>query len=98
VRAEMNEIRAWGSGGIKSPREKRSTGRETCHSATLFTSNPTWTGQVLNVGLGCETLVTSAAVVTRKLGLNFGRRLGLYFSSPGRDQIGAHSASYPVGI
>jgi len=94
----MNEIWAWGIGWIISPREKRSTGRETRHSATLFTSNPIWTGQVLiECWLGCERLVTSVVVVTRKLGLNFGRRWD-YFSSPGRDHIGAHPASYPVGM
>jgi hypothetical protein len=86
-----------GSGGIIRPSEKRSTGRETRRSATLFTSNPIWTGQVLNVGLGCERLVTSVVVVTRKRA-KFREAMGLYFSLPGRDQIGAHPAPYPVGM
>lgn len=75
----------------------RSTGRETRHSATLFTSSPIWTGQVLNVGL----YVTGRWLVLLSLLENWGYISGgdgTVFSSPGRDQIGAHPASYPVGM
>jgi hypothetical protein len=39
--------------------EKRSTGRETCNSATLSTKNPTLTGLGLNPSLRCERPATN---------------------------------------
>jgi hypothetical protein len=38
--------------------ENRSTGGQTCHSATLCTTNLTWTGLGSDLGLRCERLAT----------------------------------------
>jgi hypothetical protein len=44
---------------MKLTGENRSTGRKTCPSATLSTTNPTWTDLGLNPGLRGERPATS---------------------------------------
>jgi hypothetical protein len=44
---------------MKLTGENRSTRRETCHSTTLSTTNPTWTDPGSNPGLRCERPATN---------------------------------------
>ena len=56
-RWQVNEW-ACGIGGIILTRENRSTRRKTCLSAALTTTNPTWTGLILHLGLHEERRAT----------------------------------------
>jgi hypothetical protein len=53
----MNEL-VCSNGGMVLTRENRSTWRKTCLSATLSTTNRTWTGLGLNPGLRSERPAT----------------------------------------
>ena len=50
---------AWGIGGVILTREIRSTQRKTWPNAALSTTNPTWTGLILHLGLHDERPATS---------------------------------------
>jgi hypothetical protein len=49
----------WSTDGMKLTGENRSTRRKTCPSATLFTTNPTWTEPGSNPGLRGERPATN---------------------------------------
>jgi hypothetical protein len=54
----VNE-QAYGIGGVILTGETRNTPRKTCPSATVFTTNSTWTGRGLNPGFRGERPATN---------------------------------------
>jgi len=59
----MNEIWIWRIGGMILTGENRSTWRQTCRSAIMSTTIPTWTGRIYNVGLCSDTPKTTHCII-----------------------------------
>ena len=59
VRATCRWRRAWSIGGVLLTRKNRNTSRQTCPTATLSTTNLTWTDSETNPGLQGERPATN---------------------------------------